>query len=267
MSQVTAGAALCRAKQEAYSVTQSFSPVAAAVFILLGAGPVAAQSSAGPGAIPRPVSVGLIGGVSAGSGDAGPNAGAVLTFDTTDHVAVEGRGVFLRRGSGEHGLELTGTALVTMARSKRAAPYLAIGGGLYRASFALGDTRFLGGMASEFATGTRFVPVRGMSGFGMMTGGATFTGGVWTDAWTGPTFSGSQMPMFYANRLGQMTIPSDGRWMMRSFTDPALTVGGGIRIDVTNRVYVKPDVRALVVFGGGDRLVLTTMVVGLGYRF
>ena len=55
--------------------------------------------------------------------------------------------------------------------------------------------------------------------------------------------------------------------MMRSFTDPALTVGGGIRINVTNRIYIRPDVRALVVFAGGDRMVLTNMVVGLGYRF
>ncbi|MBY0497330.1 MAG: hypothetical protein K2Y23_24250 [Cyanobacteria bacterium] len=180
---------------------------------------------------------------------------------------MEARSVFLQRGTGTHGLELTGTALVTIASNTRAAPYLALGGGLYRASFALGDDRFFGQMDSRFASGTRFVPVRGMSGFGMMTGGMTFNGNVWTDTWTGPTYTASQMPMFYANRLGQMTIPSDGRWMMRSFTDPALTVGGGIRFDVTNRVYVKPDVRALVVFGGGDRLVLTIMGVGLGYRF
>ena len=248
-------------------MTQSSSSVAAAVLILLAAGPVAAQSSAAPGTISRSVSAGLLGGVSAGSGDAGGSAGAVLTFDASDRIAVEARSVFLQRGSGAHGLELTGTALLTIAPSLRAAPYLAVGGGLYRASFALGDTRFLGGMGSDFATGTRFVPVRGMSGFGMMTGGMMFNGSIWTDPWTGPTFTTSQMPMFYANRLGQMTIPSDGRWMMRSFTDPALTFGGGIRINVTNRVYLSPDVRALVVFGGGDRMVLTTMVVGLGYRF
>lgn len=248
-------------------MTESSSLVAATVLILLAAGQVAAQSSAPSGPVSRPVSGGLLGGVSAGSGDAGGSAGAVLTFDASDRIAVEARSVFLQRGSGAHGLELTGTALLTIAPSLRAAPYIAVGGGLYRASFALGDTRFLGGMGSDFTTGTRFVPVRGMSGFGMMTGGMTFNGSVWTDPWTGPTFTASQMPMFYANRLGQMTIPSDGRWMMRSFTDPALTVGGGIRINLTNRLYVRPDVRALVVFAGGDRLVLTNMVVGLGYRF
>lgn len=242
------------------------SSLVTAVLILLAAGPVAAQSSDAPGATSGPVSAGLLGGVSAGSGDAGASAGGVLTFDASDRIAVEARSVFLQRGSGMHGLELTGTALMTIVPSTRAAPYIAIGGGLYRASFALGDERLFGRMGSQFASGTPFVPVRGM-GFGMMTGGMTFTGGVWTDTWTGPTFTASQMPMFYANRLGQMTIPSDGRWMMRSFTDPVLTVGGGIRFNVTNRVYVRPDVRALVVFAGADRQVLTNMVVGLGYRF
>lgn len=250
-------------------MTHSFSPAAAAAIILLTAGPLAAQTPAPSPDVQGtsgPVSAGLLGGVSAGSGDAGASAGAMLTFDATDRIAVEARSVFLQRGSGTHGLELTGTALMSIAATKRAAPYLAVGGGLYRASFALGDDRLFGRMGSQFASGTQFVPVRGM-GFGMMTGGTTFTGSVWTDPWTGPTFTGSQMPMFYANRLGQMTIPSNGSWMMRSFTDPVLTVGGGIRFDVTNRVYVKPDVRALVVFGGGDRMVLTTMVVGFGYRF
>lgn len=248
-------------------MTHSSSPVAAAVFVLLAAGTVAAQSSAAPGTISHPTSAGFLGGVSAGSGDAGASAGGVLAFEATDRVAVEGRGVFLQRGAGAHGLELTGTALLSIARSERAAPYIAIGGGLYRASFDLGDTRLFGRMGSEFTGGTRFVPVRGMSGFGMMTSGMTFNGNIWTDTWTGPTFTTSQMPMFYANRLGQMTIPSDGRWMMRSFTDPALTVGGGIQINVTSRVYVRPDVRALVVFANSDRLVLTNMVVGVGYRF
>ena len=85
--------------------------------------------------------------------------------------------------------------------------------------------------------------------------------------WNGPTFTGSHMPAFYANRLGQMSVPANGQWGMRSFTDPALTLGGGIRLDVTERFYVRPDVRALVVFANGDRLTLTTMTVGFGYRF
>lgn len=250
-------------------MTHFFLPAAAAALILLAAVPLAAQPPAQSPDVARasrPVSAGLLGGVSAGSGDAGASAGALLTFDATDRVAVEARSVFLQRGSGTHGLELTGAALMSIAAGRRAAPYIAVGGGLYRASFALGDDRLLGGMGSQFPSGTQFVPVRGM-GFGMMTGGTTFTGSASMDTWTGPTFTASQMPAFYANRLGQMAIPSNGRWMMRSFTDPVVTIGGGIRITVTDRVYLKPDVRALLVFAGGDRMVLTNMVVGVGYRF
>jgi hypothetical protein len=254
-------------KKGQMSMTQRSSPALAAILLALAAGAVNAQSSGSPGTLLHPTSAGLLGGVSAGSGDAGGNIGGVLNFDVTEHVAVEGRGIYLRRGSGAHGLEMTGTMLVTVARSDRTAPYVAVGGGLYRARFDLGDARFLGRMGSEFAGGTRFVPVRGMSGFGMMNSGMTFNGKIWTDAWTGPTFTTSQMPMFYANRLGQMTVPSNGHWGMRAFTDPALTLGGGIRIDLTNRLYVRPDVRALLVFANNDRLVLTNMVVGVGYRF
>ncbi len=247
-------------------MTQSFASVVAGLFIILATGAANAQSSGSPGTISHPASAGFLGGVSAGSGDAGASAGGVLTFEVTDWVGVEGRGIYMQRG-GAHGIELTGTTLVTIARSERAAPYIAVGGGLYRARFDLGDTRFLGRMGSEFAAGTRFVPIQGTHGFGMMGVGPTFNGNIWTGAWTGPTFTSNQMPMFYANRLGQMMIPSDGRWGMRSFTDPALTLGGGIRIDLTDRLYVRPDVRALVVFASSDRLVLTNMVVGLGYRF
>ena len=211
----------------------------AVAFALLAANPVAGQPAAASGPLSRPVSLGLLGGVSAGSGDAGASAGGVLTFDASDRVSVEGRSVFLQRGTGAHGLELTGTALVTIASSKRAAPYLALGGGMYRASFGFGDDRLFGAM----------------SGGGMMTSGMMSNGG-----------GSRSMPSFYTNRLGQPGLAS-GLGMMRSFTDPALTVGGGIRFDVSNRVYVKPDVRALVVYGGGDRLVLTTMALGLGYRF
>ncbi len=122
-----------------------------AAFVLLSADPVAGQPAAPTGPLSRPVSAGLIGGVSAGSGDAGASAGGVLAFDASDRIAVEARSVFLQRGTGTHGLELTGTALVTIASNTRAAPYLALGGGLYRASFALGDDRFFGQMDSRFA--------------------------------------------------------------------------------------------------------------------
>ena len=40
-----------------------------------------------------------------------------------------------------------------------------------------------------------------------------------------------------------------------------------IRFDVSERLYLRPDIRALMVFGNGDRLTLSTMTLALGYRF
>ena len=234
---------------------------------LIVTGTKTAHAQSAQGTTPRPASLGLLGGFSGGAGDTGGSVGGAFAFDVTDRVAVEGRGIYMQRGSGSTGLELTGTMLLTVARGDNVAPYVALGGGLYHARFDLGTDRFFGQMGSQFAAGTRFVPIRGMTGFGMMNAGMTFNGDLWTDAWTGATFDGSQMPMFYANRLGQMTVPADGHWGTRSFTDPALTLGGGMRLDVTDRLSIRPDVRALVVFANSDSLVLTTMTVGVGYRF
>lgn len=235
--------------------------------ILFGfAGPALAQPAASTPPPSRPGSGAVIGGLSAGSSDAGGSIGAALTFDATERVAVEGRAIFMQRGRGADGLEITGTMLFTLARGPKAAPYAAIGGGLYRASFDLNAGRFFGGMGPQFGPGARFVPIQGQMGFGLM-GGSPFYGDVWPGPWNGPMFSGSEMPRFYANRLGQMTVPADGRWGMRSFTDPALTLGGGVQFDITPRLYIRPDVRALVVFANRDRLALTTMTIGFGYRF
>jgi hypothetical protein len=75
------------------------------------------------------------------------------------------------------------------------------------------------------------------------------------------------MPGFYARRLGPLTVPVGGRWETRAFTDPAVTFGGGIRFNVNEHVMVRPDVRALVVFGDGETHTLGMFGVQLGYRF
>lgn len=232
--------------------------------VLAAVTPAVAQPTQGPA---RPTSVGLLGGFSAGSGDTGGGLGLNLAFEATDRVAVEGRGLsIMQPRSGQMGLEATGTMLFTIARGPKAAPYAAIGGGVYRASFDLGNQAMFGALGSQFGPGTMMIPIQGTSGFGMMSGGTAFSGNMLT-GWNGPTFNSSHMSAFYSNRLGQMSVPAGGQWGMRSFTDPALTFGGGIRLDVTERFYVRPDVRALVVFANGDRLTRATMTVGLGYRF
>ena len=245
-------------------MTHRLSPLPSLVLMLALATPAVGQSV--PSGPDRPASIGLLGGFSAGSGDAGGSLGLNLAFDATDRVAVEGRGIGLYRGSGAMGLEATGTMLFTIARGPKAAPYAAIGGGVYRASFDLGNQAMFGAMGSQFGPGTMMVPIQGSSGFGMMAGGTVVNGNVLT-AWNGPTFNSGHMPAFYVNRLGQMIVPANRQWGMRSFTDPALTVGGGVRLDISPRFYVRPDVRALVVFANGERLTLTTMTFGFGYRF
>jgi hypothetical protein len=64
-----------------------------------------------------------------------------------------------------------------------------------------------------------------------------------------------------------MGVPVGGTWDTRSFTDPAMSFGGGVRFHVTERVMVRPDVRALLVFADGDTHTLGVFGVQLGYRF
>ena len=69
------------------------------------------------------------------------------------------------------------------------------------------------------------------------------------------------------NRLGPLTVPAGGNWGTRTFTDPALTVGGGVRLDLGSHLSVRPDARALVVIGGGDTYTVGMFSFNIGYRF
>jgi hypothetical protein len=75
------------------------------------------------------------------------------------------------------------------------------------------------------------------------------------------------MPLFYARRLGPMGVPVGGAWESRSFVDPAVSLGGGLRFNVTERLMVRPDVRALLVLADGETDALGVFGVQLGYRF
>jgi hypothetical protein len=76
-----------------------------------------------------------------------------------------------------------------------------------------------------------------------------------------------EMPGFYARRLGPMAVPAGGAWESRSFMDPAVSFGGGLRFNVNEHVMIRPDVRALVVFAEGDTHTLGVFGMQLGYRF
>lgn len=228
----------------------------AVAFALL---PATAHAQTPVSPAPGPLSVGALGGVATGGMHAGASVGGTLTLEATDWLSVDGRGVFLREGHGASGLEVSATALFTLLSTSRVSPYVGIGGGVYRASFDLDDRAMFGERSDDMRM--RLAPT-GNSNTGMMANRST-----WMGMSSGNTFTLDAMPMFYARRLDTIMIGGNGRWTPRSFVDPALTLAGGVRVDVTPRVYVRPEVRSLLVFGNGDQMMLTTAGVGFGVRF
>jgi hypothetical protein len=145
-------------------------------------------------------------------------------------------------------------------------PYAAVGGGVYRAAFNLASPRFLGSLGTQFAPGSIVCPAPGT---GMGPGpGAGFGPGAGTCPATAAGYWGvGQMSEFYARRLGAMMVPAGGAWETRSFVDPALNFGGGLRFNLNEHLMVRPDVRALVVFADGDTHTMAVYGVNVGYRF
>lgn len=179
---------------------------------------------------------------------AGAALGGTVVYDLGARVALEGAGSYLSRAMGASGLSLSANLLVHLRpRTDKAVPYLAVGGGLYRASFDMGRSRFSG-------------PARSNVGPGMMSGDGMDRG-----YGPGPGGSFGEMPMFYANRMGVRA--QDQRLGHDRFTDPAVSLGGGIRIDLGSRLSLRPDARALVVTSSGESYTVGVFTINLGYRF
>lgn len=221
---------------------------------------VNAQSEVAPRA-----AVSFVAGVGSATSTTGVVIGGSGLVDLSDRIALEAQGTYLDRGTAAGALSASGSVLVHVVSTRaRIAPYVAAGGGVYRASFDLDSPRFLGPMTTHFAPGTVVcaAPGTGMgpgqgAGFGPGTGTCTGTGGYW---------GVGQMNDFYARRLGAMMVPS-GMWGTRSWVDPAVSLGGGVRFHVTERVMVRPDARALVVLANGNTHTLGVFGVNIGYRF
>lgn len=216
----------------------------------------------------RPWSATLGAGLTATSPGRGAALGGAIVIDVTDRVAVEVTGSWLDRARGSNGMTVGGSLLLNLVPQGHAAvPFVALGAAVVRTTFDMDDGIFLGGMSSQFGPGATMVPFQGMGQGGMMQG--PYTGpDHWTGTWTtGPTVDLSSMPMFYQQRLGPMQMGADGRWGMRSFADPAFSLGGGVRFDVTERLYLRPDARALLVLADGDRHTVGMFTLGVGVRF
>lgn len=242
---------------------RTHSLIAIGLLWTLATGSAQAQGSAAPSGGSATISG--TGGITAGMHGTGPVLGGAVTYDLNDWFAVEGTGAYFNRGSGADAVSANASLLVNvLPSSRKTVPYFAIGGGIYRASFDLDNGRFLGAMDGQVGPGAQLVPVRGNGGFGMMTGGYP---AVWERRQDGATFSSPHMPAFYANRMGAITVPTDGRWGMRSFTDAAFVIGGGVRLGLTPHLAVRPDFRAITMFGDGHMNTVGAFSLNLGYRF
>jgi hypothetical protein len=211
--------------------------------------------------------VSFTGGLASGASDTGVALGGSVVFDVTERLSIEGQGTYLDRGAGADGFAASGSLLVNLLdSSEQVVPYAAIGGGVYHVSYDLAHPRFLGPAGTQFAAGSTVCPAPG-TGFGFGPGpGLGRNAGTCPGTAVGYWGVGA-LPSFYARRLGPLAFPRGGAWETRSFTDPALNVGGGVRLNLTERLMLRPDIRALLVFAEGETHTLGMFVVNLGYRF
>ncbi len=230
-----------------------------AVFLV---SPLSAESPQAPES-PRTVAS-LQAGVASGSmGSNGASLGGTIVTDLNARLALEATGTYHGQGMGADALSASANVhLLLRPRSERTVPYLTLGGGIYRTSFDMGNGRFSGPMSGRSANSA--------TGYGMMGGGYGNYGmmGAGYPAAGPGTWNYGSMPMFYGSRMGAMSFGPDGRATgQRSFTDPAVSVGAGLRIDLGSRLVLRPDGRALVVLGDGDTRTVGVFTVNVGYGF
>lgn len=228
--------------------------------------PVGAESPQAP-ETPRTVAS-LQAGLASGSmGSNGASLGGTIVTDLSPRLAIEATGTYHGQGMGADALSASANLHVLLRpRSERTVPYLTLGGGVYRTSFDMGNARFDGPMNGYGVNGGGgYGPGNGMmggayGGYGMM--GAGYPG-----AGSG-TWNYGAMPMFYGSRMGAVSLGPDGRpFGQRSFTDPAVSVGAGLRIDLGSRLVLRPDGRALFVLADGASRTVGVFTVNVGYAF
>lgn len=211
--------------------------------------------------------VSFVGGAGSTTTTTGVALGGSWLFDLSDHVSVEAQGTYLDRGAGVDAVSVNGSLLFNLIQAaQRIVPYAAVGGGMYRTSFDLANPAMLGAVGAQFGPGSIVCPAPGTgigpgpgTGFGPGTGTCpAAVAGYW---------GVDQMPGFYGRRLGPMAVQVGGGWGSRSFTDPAVSIGGGIRFNVNEHVMVRPDIRALVAFAAGETHTLGVFGMQVGYRF
>lgn len=213
----------------------------ATVLILGFSASSAAQTPPSP-STPGPFAISFLGGLASGGSSSGGTVGGTFTVDVSDRLSIETTGAYLDRGRGVDGIYGNAGLLVNLLPAgSKAVPYAAVGGGIYHVSYDLDDMHIMGRLDERLA-----------SGFGSMSGFGGF----------------ARLPEMYATRLRSMIWPPpDGGWGRQSFTDPAMTIGGGVRLDLTPHLSLRPDARALFAFGDGRSATLGMFTLNVGYRF
>lgn len=197
-------------------------------------------------------------GMGMGMGGGGGALGGSLVVDVSRRLSIEVAGAWLGGGMGASDLTGSGALLVDLRSSReKAVPYLALGAGVYRSGMNGGGMM---GSSSSGMTGYGYGPGSG-PGYGPMMGGSGMMGGGY-GSMTGGYGTGGMM-----GGGGRQANWDDGGYRWGSSTDPALSLGGGLRIDVGSKVFVRPDARALVVLSGGDSRTVGLFTVSVGYRF
>jgi hypothetical protein len=186
--------------------------------------------------------VSLTTGVGAGSSETGIVLGGTVLQELSSRLSLEAAGSYLDRGRGAEALHFAGSLIFNIRpATEKAVPYIALGGGAYHFSVDR-EMWDRGGM-----------DMGGRPGMGAMPGRPGFIPpGVW-----------DQMQQW----LRQGGHGDERPFAGRTSTSFALNAGGGLRIDVGSHVVLRPDARALVVFGEGGTRTLGVFTLNAGYRF
>lgn len=170
-----------------------------------------------------------------GGSDAGLAVGGSIARDVTPRLTIEANGAYLDRRSGAWSAD-AGFRLNLAPASHSMVPYFAVSGGL------------LGGDSGRIEMNEIGETVAAYLDPGVRPGPGTPQPGHW----------GNVMP---AVTTAIAQIASGG-----NYTHGMLTMGGGVRFDAGPHVFVRPDVRAQLVFSNDTR-VLGLFTLNFGYRF
>jgi len=233
--------------------------------LALAAGLLAFPSAAAAQAGDDTAAIGVVGGVASGGNDTHGAVGGQVLFPLTGRVDVEVTGLYLDRGPATTAAVLGGNLVVNLTpRGGRFTPYLLGGAGVYHVEFDLEAPRYLGPISGVAPAGATYCPgtgARSGPGFGApsWSGSGTCTGsGYWAVG---------DLPTFYARRLGTLTVPPGLRWDARDFTDPAISLGGGIDVHLAGPWHLRPDARVLLVLRGGRTHSIGLFTAAFAYRF